>query len=139
MRKKIICQIRCTFLNFEVTNLVIQKLKYAQTHCNNIKTILCNLLWISSNSPKKLLKLGLKLLQWVWTGKLGLINIIYSTARFNQFENKDVCIEFVINNVSAQGNNNVKIKLYLKVEESPEIAVLIFCEINDNLAGFCLV
>ena len=33
-----------------------------------------------------------------------------------QFEIKDTCIEFVINNVLPQGNN-VKIKLNLKVEE----------------------
>ena len=40
---------------------------------------------------------------------------MYSTAWVNQFEIKDTCNEFVINNVSAQGN--VKIKLDLKVEE----------------------
>ena len=34
----------------------------------------------------------------------------------NQFETKDTRIEFVINNVSPQGNN-VKIKLNYKVEE----------------------
>ena len=34
----------------------------------------------------------------------------------NQFEIKDTCIEFVIDNVSLQGNN-VKIKLNLKVEQ----------------------
>ena len=38
---------------------------------------------------------------------------MYSTCL--QFEIKDTCIEFVINNASAQGN--VKIKLNLKVEE----------------------
>ena len=41
---------------------------------------------------------------------------MYSTAWVNQFGIKDTCIEFVINNVSAQGNN-VKIKLNLKVKE----------------------
>ena len=40
---------------------------------------------------------------------------MYSTAWVNQFEIKDTCIEFVINNVSQQGN--VKIKLNLKMEE----------------------
>ena len=40
---------------------------------------------------------------------------MYSTA-WNQFEMKDMCIEFGINNVSPPGNN-VKIKLNLKVEE----------------------
>ena len=40
---------------------------------------------------------------------------MYSTAWVNQFEIKEMCIEFVINNVSAQGN--LKIKLNLKVEE----------------------
>ena len=38
---------------------------------------------------------------------------MYSTARVNQFEMKDKCIEFVIN-VSRQGNN-VRIKLNLKI------------------------
>ena len=40
---------------------------------------------------------------------------MYSTAWVNQFEIKDTCIEFVINNVSPQ--SNVKIKLNLKMEE----------------------
>ena len=40
---------------------------------------------------------------------------MYSTARVNQFEIKEKYIEFVINDVSAQGN--VKITLNLKVEE----------------------
>ena len=40
---------------------------------------------------------------------------MYSTAWVNQFEIKDMCIEFVINNASPQGN--VKIKLNLNVEE----------------------
>ena len=40
---------------------------------------------------------------------------MYSTAWVNQFEIKETCIEFVINNVPAQGN--VKMKLNLKVEE----------------------
>ena len=41
----------------------------------------------------------------------------------NQFEIKDACIEFVFNNVSAHdndnihGNNDIKIKLNLKVEK----------------------
>ena len=39
---------------------------------------------------------------------------MYSAARVNQFEMKDTCIKFVI-------------------------AVLIFCEINDNTSGFFLV
>ena len=41
---------------------------------------------------------------------------MYSTAWVNQFEAKDMCIEFVINNVSLQGKN-VKTKLNLNVEE----------------------
>ena len=41
---------------------------------------------------------------------------MYSTAGVNQLKIKDMCIEFVINNVSPQGNN-VKIRLNLKVEE----------------------
>ena len=41
---------------------------------------------------------------------------MYPTAWMNQFEIKDKCIEFVINNVSPQGNS-VKIKLNLKVEQ----------------------
>ena len=41
---------------------------------------------------------------------------MYSTAWVNQFEAKDTCIEFVINNVSLQGKN-VKTKLNLNVEE----------------------
>ena len=40
---------------------------------------------------------------------------MYSTAWVNQFEIKETCIEFVINDVSPQGN--MKIKLKLKVEE----------------------
>ena len=40
----------------------------------------------------------------------------YSAAWVNQFEIKDTCNEFVINDVSPQGNN-VKIKLNLKVKE----------------------
>ena len=35
----------------------------------------------------------------------------------NQLEIKDTCVEFVINNISPQGNN-VKIKLNLKVEKT---------------------
>ena len=53
---------------------------------------------------------------------------MYSTAWVNQFEIKDTCVEFVINNVSPQGNN-MKIKLNLKVEEiycKKETAVVIF-------------
>ena len=41
---------------------------------------------------------------------------MYSTAWMNQFEAKDTCIEFLINNVSSQGNN-VKTKLNLNMEE----------------------
>ena len=40
---------------------------------------------------------------------------VYLTAWVNQFKIKDACIEFVINNVSRQGN--VKIKFNLKIEE----------------------
>ena len=60
---------------------------------------------------------------------------MYSSARVNQFEMKDTCIEFVI--VSRQSNgNNVKIAFKHKFAET---AVLNFCEINDNTPGFCLV
>ena len=41
---------------------------------------------------------------------------IYSTALVKQLEIKDMCIDFLINNVSPKGNN-VKIKLNLKVQE----------------------
>ena len=41
---------------------------------------------------------------------------MYSNAWMNQFEIKDTCIEFTINNISAQ-SNNVEIKLNLKLEE----------------------
>ena len=40
---------------------------------------------------------------------------MHSTAWVKQFESKDTCVEFVINNVSTQ--SNVKITLNLKVEE----------------------
>ena len=40
----------------------------AQTHYHNVRTILCNLLWISFLSSKKLLKVDLQLLWWVWKG-----------------------------------------------------------------------
>ena len=40
---------------------------------------------------------------------------MYSIAWLNKVEIKDTCIEFVINNVSLQGN--VKIKLNLKMQE----------------------
>ena len=57
---------------------------------------------------------------------------MYSAAWVNQFEIKDTCTEFVINNVSPRGNN-VKIKSNLKVEE-----ICRDCsEINDNALGFC--
>ena len=39
---------------------------------------------------------------------------MYSAAWVNQVEMKDTCIEFVINNVSLQGDN-VKIKVSLKI------------------------
>ena len=56
---------------------------------------------------------------------------MYSTAWMNQFEIKDRCNEFVINNVSAQGNVNIKLN-------SKVTAVLIFCGISDNAPGFSL-
>ena len=59
---------------------------------------------------------------------------MYSAARVNQFEMKDICIEFVI--VSRQGNN-AKIKLNSKI--NLQRLHLIFCEINKNTQGFCLV
>ena len=49
--------------------------------------------------------------QWVWTGKTCSIYIIYIQLHVW------IYIEFVINNVSPQGNN-VKTKLNLKVEET---------------------
>ena len=42
---------------------------------------------------------------------------MYSTAWLNQFEIKEICIEFVINDDLWQGKN-VEIKLNLKVEET---------------------
>ena len=53
-----------------------------------------------------------------------------------QFEIKVACIEVVVDNVSPQGGSNVKMKLYLKVEE---ISDLNFCEITYNRPEFCLV
>ena len=41
---------------------------------------------------------------------------MYSAVWVDQFEIKDMHTEFMINNVSPQGNN-VKIKLNLKLEE----------------------
>ena len=64
---------------------------------------------------------------------------MYSTAWMNQLEIKNGFIKFVINNGSAQGNNNVKIKLNLKTEKPAETTVLFFCEINDKVAVFSLV
>ena len=61
---------------------------------------------------------------------------MYSTAWVNQFEIKETCIEFGINNVSAQGN--VKIKLNLKVEEICRGCSSNFCGTSDNAPGFCL-
>ena len=82
----------------------------------------------SSHSLKKLVR--------KCCGEFGQINGGYLVSCvFNwiseSFEIEDTCIEFVINNLSPQGNN-VKIKLNFKVEKSKEIAVPIFCEINDN-------
>ena len=54
-----------------------------------------------------------------------------STAWVNQFEIKDMYIEFAITNVSAQGNNG-KIKLNLKVEKICRDCTVTFCEINYN-------
>ena len=42
------------------------------------------------------------------------VNVSWAVASVNQFEVKDKCIEFVINNVSLQ-SNIVKIKLNLKI------------------------
>ena len=61
---------------------------------------------------------------------------MYSNAWVNQFEIKDKCTEFMINNVSLQGN--VKMKLNLQLENFAEIAVLIFCGIRDTAEEFCL-
>ena len=60
---------------------------------------------------------------------------MYSTAWVHQFEIKDKCTEFVINNVSPQGN--VEIKLNLKLTKFAEIAVLVFCGISGNAPEFC--
>ena len=44
---------------------------------------------------------------------------MHSTEWMNQFEIKDTSIEFVINNVSRQGNKiKLKIKLHLEVEKN---------------------
>ena len=50
---------------------------------------------------------------------------MYSSAWVDQFEIKDTCIEFLINNVSPQGNN-VKIKMNLKLEKIFRHCSLIF-------------
>ena len=42
---------------------------------------------------------------------------MYLTAWVNQFEIKDTCIGFMTYNVSAQSNNNMKIRLNLNVEK----------------------
>ena len=63
---------------------------------------------------------------------------MYSTVYVNRFEIKGTSIEFVINNVSLQGNN-VKIKLNLKVEEICADCSSNFREISDNAPGFYLV
>ena len=78
--------------------------------------MLCKLLSISSHSPKKLvLKLVSKCCDGFEQVSGGYL-IIYSTAWVNQFEIKDMCIEFVFIHVSSL-DNNFKIKLNLKVEE----------------------
>ena len=59
---------------------------------------------------------------------------MYSVACVNQFEIKSTCIEFEINNVSPQGKCEDKIQFKNKFAE---IAVLIFCEMNDSTSGFC--
>ena len=56
---------------------------------------------------------------------------MFSASWVNQFETKDTCIKFVINNASSQGNH-VKIK-------RRDYSSIFFCEINDNAPGFCLV
>ena len=61
---------------------------------------------------------------------------MYSAARVSQFEMKDICIELMIN-ISRQVNNMNKKNEFKN--KFGEIAVLIFCEINDNTPGFCLV
>ena len=55
----------------------------------------------------------------------------------NQFEIKDKRIEFVINNVSPQGNN-MKIKLNLKMEEICRHCGPNFLGNSDNAPGFWL-
>ena len=63
---------------------------------------------------------------------------MYSAAWVNRFKIKDRCIEFVINNVTPQGNN-VKIKLNLKVEEICRDSSPNFCEINENAPEFFFI
>ena len=61
---------------------------------------------------------------------------MYSTPWMNQPEIKDTCFEFVINNVSPQGNN-VKIKLILKVEKTyRDCRAFFFCEISHSVPRF---
>ena len=55
---------------------------------------------------------------------------MYSNAWVNQFEIKDTCIEFEINNVTPQGN--VWINLNLKVEEICRDCSVNFGGISDN-------
>ena len=69
--------------------------------------MLCNLLWISSHSPKKLLKLVWNCCDEFEQVNGGCLISYVSTAWVNQFEIKHTCIEF--NNGSTKGNN-VKLK-----------------------------
>ena len=52
----------------------------------------------------------------------------------SMWNQKHLCIQFVINNVSPQGN--VKIKLILKRKKLAEIAAIIYFGINDNHQDF---
>ena len=62
---------------------------------------------------------------------------MYSAAWVSQFEIKDMHTEFVINNVSPQGNCEDKIEFKIG-RNLQRLQVKSFCEINDNAPGFCL-
>ena len=71
--------------------------------------MLCNLLSISSRSPKKLLKVSLKLMWIIWTDKWWLSNII--CIKLHGW------INLKLKTRVLNLRNNVKIELNLKVKE----------------------
>ena len=63
-----------------------------------------------------------------------LISYVFKCMVESMWKQKHLCIQFVINNVSPQGN--VKIKLILKRKKLAEIAAIICFGINDNHQDF---